>query len=135
MNAIPPIMTPGSSSAMTFGRACADVSGSKWAALQDAANLVAALAGVEPGPLSPQVEDFPALIREATSWRRELAERGIDDIAAVMQPGIAALLSVDARGADPRPGALALWREFVEARAAVLALLPPDGVPNPLSSD
>jgi hypothetical protein len=42
-----------------------------------------------------------------------------------MEPGLAALLAVNARGADPRPAAEALWREFLAARAAVLALLPP----------
>ena len=46
----------------------------------------------------------------------------------------AALLGVHARGADPRPAAQALWREFVEARSAVLALLSPGIAQGPLFS-
>ena len=52
-------------------------------------------------------------------------------MTAMLQPGIAALLGVNARGADPRAAALALWREFIAARAALLALLPPTGAMGP----
>ena len=62
------------------------------------------------------------------------ADRAIEDMTAVMEPGIAALLGVNARGADPRPAALALWREFTEARAGVMALLPPSGALGPRRS-
>ena len=137
MNAIPPSMTPpvGAASRSTaFGQSAANATSLKWAALQDAANVVAGLAGFEPERSTPEIRNFPALLRDAASWRRELAERGIDDMAAVMEPGIAALLGVNARGADPRPAALALWREFTSARAAVLALLPPSGTMGPRRS-
>ena len=128
MNAIPPPMTP---PRPAFGQAATGASSLKWAALQDAANVVAALAGLAPERTTPEVRNFPALIREAAPWRRELAERGIEDMSAMMEPGIAALLGVNARGADPRPAALALWREFVAARGSVLALLPPTGAMGP----
>ena len=52
----------------------------------------------------------------------------------MMEPGIAALLGINARGADPRPAALALWREFTAARGAVLSLLPPSGAMGPRRS-
>jgi hypothetical protein len=133
MNAIPPSMTPGASRP-AFGQAAANASSLKWAALQDAANVVATLAGLEPERTTPAVRNFPALIREAAPWRRELADRGIEDMTAVMEPGIAALLGVNARGADPRPAALALWREFIAARGAILALLPPSGALGPRRS-
>jgi len=42
-----------------------------------------------------------------------------------MEPGLAALIAVNARDADPQPAALTLWREFVAARAAIVGLLPP----------
>lgn len=118
----------------TFGQGAANsanVASRKWAALQGAAGVVATLAGLDPERASPEVRNFPALIREAAPWRRELAERGIDDMTAMMQPGIAALLGVNARGASPRPAALALWREFTSARAALLALLPRSGAMGP----
>ena len=96
--------------------------------------MIAALAGIVHEPTS-EVCAFPELINQAASWRRELAERGVEDIVAMMEPGIAALLGVDARGADPRAAALALWYEFVEARSAVLALLPPGRPHGPLLGD
>ncbi len=139
MNAIPPNLPLRGSPAdrrppapaARFGQAAASAASRKWAALQDAAAVVATLACFEPERASAEVRNFPALIREAAKWRRDLAEQGIDDMTAMMQPGIAALLGVNARGADPRPAALALWREFVEARAALLALLPPSGTMGP----
>jgi hypothetical protein len=138
MNAIPPTMTPpmtpGGAVRPTFGQSPASASSLKWAALQDAANVVATLAGLELERTTAEIRNFPALIREAAAWRRELAERGIEDMAAVMEAGIAALLGVNARGADPRPAALALWREYIEARAAVLSLLPPSGRLGPRRS-
>ena len=133
MNAIPPSMTPGATRP-AFGQSGANASSLKWAALQDAANVVATLAGLEPERTTPEIRNFPALIREAAPWRRELADRGIEDMSAVMAPGIAALLGVNARGADPRAAALALWREFVAARGAVLGLLPPSGALGPRRS-
>jgi hypothetical protein len=96
----------------------------KWAALHEAAAVVASLAGLDEDRPSPEIRNFPATIRDAAPWRRETAERGIDDLAAIMEPGIAALLAVNARGADAQAPALALWREFHAARAALLALTP-----------
>ena len=131
-------MTPptnsGAQPRASFGQAAASASSLKWAALQDAANVVAGLAGLELERTTPEIRNFPALIRDSAAWRRELAERGIEDMAAVMEPGIAALLGVNARGADPRAAALALWREFTQARSAVLALLPPSGALGPRRS-
>lgn len=134
MNAVPPSMTPGSAARAAFGQAATNTSSLKWAALQDAANVVAVLAGLEPERTTPEIRNFPALIREAAQWRRELAERGIEDLSATMEPGIAALLGINARGADSRSAALALWREFCTARAAILALLPPSGTMGPRRS-
>ena len=95
----------------------------RWTAVAEAAGLVAALAGLKPEGTTRETCDFPARIARAEVWRRERVENGIADLAAVMEPGIAALLAVNARGADPQPPALALWREFVAARAAMLSLL------------
>jgi hypothetical protein len=134
MNALPPSLIPGASARPAFGHGAAGALSRKWAALQDAANVIAALAGIEPEPATPEIRNFPALMRDAAPWRRDLADRTIEDMTAVMQPGIAALLGVNARGASPTPAARALWREFVEARAAVLALLPPSGALGPRRS-
>lgn len=135
MNAVPPTFSaaPGPARA-SFAQSAASATSMRWAALGDAASLVAVLAGLEPERPSAEVRNFPALIRDAEPWRRERAEHGVADLAATMEPGIAALLAVSARGADPRPAALALWREFIAARAAILALLPPLGALGPRRS-
>jgi len=135
MNSVPPSFTregkgeqgrflPGSGRA-SLGQAAANSNSMKWAALQDAAAAVASLAGLEPERSSAEIRNFPAVIRDVGGWRKELADNGIDDLAAIMEPGIAALLAVNARGGDTGPAALALWREFHAARAALLALVPP----------
>jgi hypothetical protein len=103
----------------------ADLVGAKWSALHDAAGVVGYLAGLGEQPQSPEVTKFPAALRHAAPWRQRIAQQGVDDLAAIMQPGIAALLAVNARGADARAPALALWREFAAARAALLDLAAP----------
>jgi hypothetical protein len=87
---------------------------------------VATLAGLAPEPDTRELREFPGLICTAEAWRRERAENGIADLVAIMEPGLAALIAVSERGADPQPAALALWREFAAARAALLSLLPLD---------
>ena len=106
----------------------------RWAALGEAGKVVAMLAGVTGESADRSVRNFPAQLRDAQPWRRELAENGCADLAAIMEPGIAALLAINARGADCRPAALALWQEFIAARAGVLALLPPSGDMGPRRS-
>lgn len=108
-----------------FGQASASVMSMKWSALHDAVAVVGSLTGMAPEAMRPEVRNFPALMRDVGGWRRELAEQGVDDLSAVMEPGLAALLAVHARGVNPAPAALALWQEFHAARAALLALAPP----------
>ena len=110
-----------------------DLAGSiagRWAAIHEAGDAVAALAGRCPGAAGDEIHNFPALIREAGEWRCEAAEKGISDLAAMMEAGLCALLAVNSREADPGPAAQALWREFEDARNSILALLPPSGEPE-----
>ena len=131
MNAMTPSPVPPSASTLpgagrpAFGQASASAMSMKWSALHDAAAVIATLAGLAAEPMRPEVRNFPAVMRDAGGWRRELAEQGIDDLAAIMEPGLAALLAVHARGASASIPALALWQEFHSARAALLALTPP----------
>jgi hypothetical protein len=97
----------------------------KWSALHDAVAVVGSLTGMAPEPIRPEIRNFPAMMRDVGGWRCELAVQGIDDLSAVMEPGLAALLAIHARGVNPAPAALALWQEFQVARAALLALTPP----------
>ena len=108
-----------------FGQASASAMSMKWSALHDAVNVAGMLAGIAPEPMRAEVRNFPAVMRDAGGWRRQRAENGIEDLAAIMEPGLAALLSVNARGVNPAVAALALWQEFQAARTALLALTPP----------
>lgn len=120
MNAIPP--------SLTAGQDAADPAAARWAALCDAAAIVAVLADADPIADANDAADFAARVTGAEAWRRVMVENGIADLGAIMEPGIAALMTVNARGADPRPAAQALWREFSAAREAIVALLPPKDV-------
>lgn len=98
-----------------------------WTALHEAARAVAHLAGQAPEPLRPEVRNFPAIMRATGGWRGEQARQGIEDLAAVLQPGLRALIAAQ-RHAPPgtlQPAAQALWQEFQTARAALLDLIPP----------
>ena len=108
-----------------FGQASASAMSMKWSALHDAVNVVGMLAGLAAEPMRPEIRNFPAVMRDVGGWRRDSAEQGIDDLSAIMEPGLAALLAVHARGTNPAVPSLALWQEFHAARAALLALVPP----------
>ena len=133
MNANTSQMMPGVGRA-SFGAASASAISMKWAALSDAGDIVAMLAGQEPEKANPAARNFPAVIRDAGGWRHEAARKGIEDLAAMMEPGLAALLAVNARGADPSVPANALWREYRHAKDALLGLAPPSGALGPRRS-
>ncbi len=102
----------------------------KWRALQKVASAVADLAGIgadAPGTVLP---DFPGMLAHASGWRRNLAEDGLDDLIAIVEPGAGALLATHARGHDATPAATILWREIVLARASLLDLVAPMELPG-----
>lgn len=119
---------PAGLTGLNFADAPRGATTDRWAALHEAAAVVATLAGLAREPLSPRVRAFPAAISRAGAPRRALAEQGIEDICAMMEPGLAALLTVHTRGGDAKAPAAALWQEFRSARDAVLALAPPPGL-------
>ena len=97
----------------------------RWAALHDAGAATRALAELPDEAVDPAILSFPEAMREAGGWRLAAAEQGIEDLLAVLVPGLSALLTAHARGSDITPPALALWREFESARDALLILTPP----------
>jgi hypothetical protein len=101
-----------------------DAIAGQWVALQDAAAVVAALAGVADEP-TPALRRFPDALRQAAPGRLALAEQGVEDLTAIMTPGLAALLAVHRRGGDASAPACALWQEFVAARAALIGFVVP----------
>jgi single-stranded DNA-specific DHH superfamily exonuclease len=91
-----------------------------WDNLHAAAAQVAQLADLA---AESATADLAALLNDATEWQREMVWTGIEDIAAMMRPGLTALRTITSRGQDASAPALALWREFHAARGAVLALV------------
>lgn len=73
-------------------------------------------------PFTGALAEFPLAIRSRGPARLALATDTLDDLLAITAPGLAALECIAARGQDTTAPALALWREFHGARAAVLAL-------------
>lgn len=94
----------------------------KWQALHEAAAAVATLAGVAIGPMTTTQRGFPEAMRDVGGWRFTMAQQGVDDLAAIMEPGLAALLAAHASGADAPAAARALWEEFQSARDALMGL-------------
>lgn len=96
----------------------------QWAALHEAAALVARLAGAKAhGQATARLtEPCPEPIRRAAGWRLAVIAQGLADMAAILEGGIRALLVVQARGGPVGPAAEALWDEFLTARAALLEL-------------
>ena len=100
----------------------------KWTAVHEAAAAIGELAGIEPEFRSPELRNFPAIMRDTGGWRYRLAEQGVDDLAAILEPGLAALLALQGSGTPAGAAAQALWQEFNLARAGLLALIPPLGI-------
>jgi hypothetical protein len=106
-------------------QSAADLLDAKWANLLRAADVVAVLADRPAQGFAAGVRHLPETMRAAGGWRLAWAAQGVDDLAIVMEQGLAALLAIHARGADTAPAAEALWDEFTAAEAALAALLPP----------
>lgn len=98
----------------------------KWSVLHEAAAAVAVIAGLRAEPLRGAVARFPTEVGEAGGWRCEMARQGIEDLSAMLEPGLSALLAACSRGVSCVVPAQALWREFVAARDALLKLVPPE---------
>ena len=94
----------------------------QWDAVHEAARAVGILAQLGEEEPDDDVRSLPARAGTLEGARRELVARGVDDLAAVMQPGLRALLALTGRGHDTTSAALTLWREFHTARSAILNL-------------
>jgi hypothetical protein len=94
----------------------------QWEALHSSAARLGEMAQIAPEAPIPA---FAQMVETAQPWQCTLAAQGLDDIAALLASGLAALGTLAARGQDTAAPALALWREFHAARASVLAALNP----------
>ena len=120
--------TPSSDANRAGGRHPAGRMAMKWTAVHEAAAAIGQLAGIAPEYRSPEIRNFPAIMRDTGGWRLRLAEEGVDDLAAILEPGLAALLALQRSGTPAQAAALALWQEFHKARAGLLTLIPPLGI-------
>ena len=96
----------------------------QWEAVHEAAAAVGYLAQLAGEPADATIAGLPQRAIARGGWRLEMVARGIDDLSAIMQPGLRALLGLTATGKDTTAAALTLWREFHAARTAILALVP-----------
>jgi hypothetical protein len=96
----------------------------RWDTVHAAVEAVTFFAGLTPVEVGPEVRNFPEAMHQCGGWRRDFAEQGVEDLIAMLEPGVTALLAVHDSGADARPAAMALWQEFETARDALIALAP-----------
>ncbi|MEP3052013.1 MAG: hypothetical protein ABJP48_04640 [Erythrobacter sp.] len=94
----------------------------KWASLHEQSAQLTEMAGLATERFTEELAQFPDRVSQTGEWTQDLAQRGLDDMDAMMQPGITALHTISARGQDVTAPALALWCEFHRARAAILQL-------------
>lgn len=97
----------------------------RWQALHKTANEIAEKAALAHEEMDGELASFPLRVAGAGGTRAWYVKRGLEDMDAVLQPGLTALRLIESRGLDTTAPALALWREFYHARAAVLSLCPP----------
>ena len=96
----------------------------QWAALREAAWAIATLAGPEAEAQAAHTIAFPAKLHTLKGIRQQMAQEAIGDLVAVMEVGLTAILATHERGGRPEAAAKALWAEFVNARAGLVALAP-----------
>lgn len=96
----------------------------RWRELHALGQLVAAKAQLGTEPFEGRIAAFPDRILDAAPWNQELADQALEDMDAILQPGLTALQAIEARGHDTTAPALALWREFYHARECLLGLAP-----------
>lgn len=92
-----------------------------WTHIVAEARRLTAMARIGPDDgAGPMIAD---LIARAGAEQRALAAQGIEDIAAMLDAGMAALETLAARGQDASAPALALWVEYHAARSAIASIL------------
>lgn len=117
MNAIPPEFQIALAQSTPLGQ--------RWAALAGAAQVIAQLAGIANQAELAAAITPPAGLLAITGKRGALIDQALEDLLAVLEPGLTALLHVHQRGGASGPAAMALWQEILRARQGLAALIPP----------
>ncbi len=99
-----------------------DAFAAQWKRLHDQAAELSQMAGMAQEAALEMITNFPDDLALAGPDQRALVWQGIEDIDAMMQPGLTALRIVASRGQNASAPAMALWREFHRSRTALLTL-------------
>ena len=95
----------------------------RWQAIDEDAARLRGLADLGAPTAGDGLAAFLAGLGSAADWQRELAWQGVEDIAAMLTAGMAALDVLARRGIAPQIPALTLWREVDAAQRSLLAML------------
>ena len=125
MTALPPQQKRAMRDAATKNSPSPDSLAQRWQELHERVARLAAVADLVPEFPETDTINLPAKLNEANQWQRELAWQGIEDIQAMMQPGLTALGTIKARGQNIEAPARSLQREFHAARRTIVATLEP----------
>jgi hypothetical protein len=117
MATLPPEMIPPQAAILPADSAAPEALAEALVALHGQAAGLALLARLAPEPVEIGGE-LGAVIARAAPWQRALVSQTVADCAAMLDSGLAALGTL-----DPAAPALALWREFHAARAAMVSVL------------
>lgn len=99
--------------------------GARWLRLHIQAEQIAELASISAEKPMPSADSLEQHLADAHDWQRDLVIRGLDDMEALTGLGLQALSTLVERQAPTQAPALALWREFHEARSAIIEILTP----------
>lgn len=122
MATLPPETIPPQAAIQPADSAAPEVLAEALVALHGQAAGLAVLARLAPEPVEIGSE-LGAVIARAAPWQRALVAQTVADCAAMLDSGLTALGTLARRGQDPAAPALALWREFHAARAAMVSVL------------
>ena len=98
----------------------------QWSAVHQAGRAAAQLAQLGEEELGADIAQLPDRAGELDVTRQALVADAVEDVAALMQPGLRALSALAEQGRDTTAAALQLWREYYDARSAIVALAATD---------
>tara|TARA_R100001129_G_scaffold95683_2_gene65276 strand:+ start:662 stop:1039 length:378 start_codon:yes stop_codon:yes gene_type:complete len=93
----------------------------QWAAVEDAARVVAMFAGRPTPRNDTHVQGRIGLLARTGAGRSDAAVFALHELVATMRVGLDALLGAHGSSANPQVAAARLWTEYERGRAKVLA--------------
>lgn len=111
-----------------------EVIAQRWNDLSAQADQLSDLADLASASDQSEFADFVTRISAAACWQRTLAWQGIEDIEAMLHPGLTALRTIEERGQSAQAPALALWREVHSARKAIVEMVASSQISLPVEA-